>query len=98
MMIQSLSTHHEGGICCLIAQCFNAIFLCCNVLFSGMLGSGLCLQNQALYCVSCAAVIVSLAVNVNVLFLSSFSIKEKLRLFLLFSCFRKPANDKCATK
>lgn len=62
---------------CLVLQCN---FLCCNVLFSGVLGSGLCLQNQALYCVSCAAVIVSLAGNINVLFLSSFSIKEKFRL------------------
>lgn len=57
MMTQSLSTDHGGGVCCLSAWHFNAIFYCFDVISSGVLGSVLCLQNQAL----CAAIICSIS-------------------------------------
>lgn len=56
MMIQSLSADHEGSYLlpqCLALQCN---FLCFDVIFSGVLGSVLCLQNRVLCPVSFTAI------------------------------------------
>ena len=86
MMIQSLSTGHEGCMCCLGAQHFNAIFYTL-MLYLVVCWEVLCAYRNGLFavCLVLLLLLVSLAGNVIVLCISSFSIKENLRLFFYVS-------------
>jgi len=86
MMIQSWSTSHEGGICCLSAYHFKAIFYAL-MLYLVVHWEVLCACRIGLFAVCYVLLfyVVSLAGNIIVLCLSSFSIKDNLRLIFYVS-------------